>query len=1036
MAGILKSRWLWAAAAAAALLGLYAFLGFRVAPGLLRSQLISQVRATYGRELAIGEVRVHPFKLQLEVRDVSFPDLDRQPMLALRRLFVDFEVASLWRGAWVFRDLSIDGPAVRAVLRADGALNLADLQPPPAPGEPAAAPGAPPALPSLWIESLSIRDGRVQYVEIAGRRRAFVREFSPVGFTLRDFRTTPEGGAFGLSARTGDDERFEWVGRFALAPVLASEGEFSIAGLRAAGVAEFLGDALPFDVSAGTIELAGRYRLSLGAAAELEASIPALSLASAALRARGVAEDWITVPSLQVAGTRLRWPGQALSIDAVTVRGLQARAWLDADGTVNLQRLFAVPPGPGATATAPASGAVPETRSDGSRPWTVAIGKVEVLEAAFDVEDRRAGARRAFRLAPLDLRVQDASLDLSRALPVSLDARVDDHATLRVSGQVVPQPLAAQLDVSLAQARMQMLQPFVLPVADLTIRGGTLGVTGRLRLDPPERDRPWLGFAGDVTIDGFASVDNTLRKDLVSFRRLELRRLRYTMAPDALDIDRIRVLAPYARVIISPEQVLNLSAVLDPAGAAAQVAARRAIAAARAAETPAARRARERDERRAARARQQVARRDARRGVVAAPEAPRAEESGMPIRIREVRIDGGRMNFSDLNVRPNFSAEILDLGGTITGLSSAFSSRASIDLKGRLDEFSPVTIGGTIQPFAFDRFTDVSMKFENISLPVLNPYSGQLAGYNIAKGKLTTELRYQVERRRLNAAHRIRIDQLEWGEATANRGEATLPVKFATSLLKDRNGVIQLDVPVTGTLDDPRLRIGPIVWQVIKNLIVKAVTAPFALLGALFAGAEDAQFVDFAPGSSELDAATLGRLDALAKGLAEKPAVSLDVPIGAAAALDAPALAERRYLAERDAALVGELRRKGGDAGPLPPFDSLPARQRIAVLRGTIAALGGEPPPLPEARAVAEGNSRAEARAQAEAAAIELLEKAARARAVPQPGELEALARARAAAIQRALLSGGTLEPSRVFLLASGKVGEQGGKVRVELGLK
>ena len=218
-----------------------------------------------------------------------------------------------------------------------------------------------------------------------------------------------------------------------------------------------------------------------------------------------------------------------------------------------------------------------------------------------------------------------------------------------------------------------------------------------------------------------------------------------------------------------------------------------------------------------------------------------------------------------------------------------------MDLKGAVGEFSPVTISGEIQPFAFERYTDIDLRFENISLPIFNPYSGQLAGYSIAKGKLTTDLHYLIQDRKLDAQHKIRIDQLEWGEETAAKGEATLPVKFATALLKDRNGVIELDVPVTGSIDDPKFRIGPIVWQVIKNILVKAVTAPFALLGSLFAGAEEAQFVDFAPGSATLDPASAGRLAALSKSLVEKPAIKLDVPIGALADIDGPALAARAY---------------------------------------------------------------------------------------------------------------------------------------------
>jgi hypothetical protein len=300
------------------------------------------------------------------------------------------------------------------------------------------------------------------------------------------------------------------------------------------------------------------------------------------------------------------------------------------------------------------------------------------------------------------------------------------------------------------------------------------------------------------------------------------------MAPDVVRIDRVLVQQPYARVIISQERVVNIAAVLDPQGTAAALAERRAAAATEAARTPAERRRVEREQKAADKAAAK-ARKSGTAAVAAPPAAPAAET--LPIRIREVRIEHGRMNFSDYFVEPDFSADVQDLSGTVTGLSSAPDSKAAIALKGKLEEFSPVSIEGEIQPFDFGRHSDLGLRFENISLPIFNPYSGPVAGYNIAKGKLTTVLHYRIENRQLDAQHNIRIDQLEWGEATESQGEATLPVRFATALLKDRNGVITLDVPVGGTLDDPTFRIGPIVWQVIKNIIVKAVTAPFALLG-------------------------------------------------------------------------------------------------------------------------------------------------------------------------------------------------------------
>jgi uncharacterized protein involved in outer membrane biogenesis len=1003
---ILKSKPFIAFAIIAALLGLYALLGFKVAPGIVRDQATGFVRENYGRELQVGEVRVQPFKLQLEVRDLALPDTDARTMLGFARLFVDFELASLWERAFVFKDVTLEAPVARAVVRPDGSLNLGDLALPEDPEE-ADAP-----LPSVWIQSLAVERGTITFID-AARTTPFERTFDPVGFGLQDFRTTPEGGDFRFTARSEADEAFDWQGRFALEPRIASQGQFQIAGLRAPGVAEFLGDMLPFQLTDGSIHLAGSYQVSLGEQLELGLQLPQIELAELGLRARGADADWVRIPTLTLSDTTVAMPARSVTLGKVAIAGLQAQAWISPDGTVNLQQLFAT--------TAPAAEPAPPAATEpatGDRPWTVAVGSVEVKDASIDFEDRMAEPAKKFALAPVNLRVDDASLDLARPLPVTLDALINGHARFEAAGTLTPEPLAADLDVKLAKARMQILQPYVLPVADLTINGGELGVAGKVRLAPPGGQRPELTFDGDVTIDGFRSVDNSLKEDLINFERLHLQALSYTMAPDALSIDRVQLRKPYARVIISQEQVLNIAAVLDPQGTAAALAERRAAAAADAARTPAERRALEREQKVADKAAAK-ARKSGEVPAAPPPSAPAPET--LPIRVREVRIERGRMNFSDFFVEPDFAADVQDLSGTITGLSSAPHSKAAVALEGKLEEFSPVSIEGDIQPFDFGRHTDLGLRFENIALPIFNPYSGPVAGYNIAKGKLTTVLHYRIENRQLDAQHNIRIDQLEWGEATESQGEATLPVKFATSLLKDRDGVINLDVPVGGTLDDPTFRIGPIVWQIIKNIIVKAVTAPFALLGALFEGAEEAQFVDFAPGEASLDPATAGRLAALAKSLAEKPQLKLDVPIGVVAEIDGPALAERAFRAA---------------LGTEPAFETLEPKRQIEVLSALVRKQTGAEPAIPEPPPPPEGTSRTEAKALRQQAAIESLTAAARAGVVVPETELARLAEERAAAIERALLAEGVLEPTRVFKVREGKVGTEAGRVRFELGLQ
>jgi hypothetical protein len=243
-------------------------------------------------------------------------------------------------------------------------------------------------------------------------------------------------------------------------------------------------------------------------------------------------------------------------------------------------------------------------------------------------------------------------------------------------------------------------------------------------------------------------------------------------------------------------------------------------------------------------------------------------------------------------------------------------------------------------------------------------------------------------------------------------------------------------VPVGGTLDDPTFRIGPIIWQVIKNIIVKAVTAPFSLLGSLFAGAEEAQFIDFAPGGAALDAATAERLGALAKSLVEKPELKLDVPIGALAELDQPALKERAYLAALEGAAAAHFAKKAKQGEPVPSYAALEADKKIDVLTELVKQQTGAAPQVPESPEPPEGTPRAEAKALRQAAAVEYLETAARGGVSVPDTELARLAEERASAIERALLGGGTLDPTRVFKVREGKVSANEGKVRFQLGLK
>ena len=344
-----------------------------------------------------------------------------------------------------------------------------------------------------------------------------------------------------------------------------------------------------------------------------------------------------------------------------------------------------------------------------------------------------------------------------------------------------------------------------------------------------------------------------------------------------------------------------------------------------------------------------------------------------------------------------------------------------------MDRFSPVTIRGDVNPLAAETFLDMAMTFRNVELASFTPYSGRFAGYSIRQGKLSVDLNYKVNDRQLDADHRFVINQLELGDKVESPDSVGLPLKLAVALLKDRNGVIDLDLPVTGDLDDPQFRIGPIVWKVLVNLLTKAVTAPFALLGSLFGGGEEINLIGFTAGDPSLDAAGQEKVATLAKALTERPGLQLNVPAVFNRDADEPALREAGLQARVVAARRAELtaKKQPVDAVTFASVSAEPeAYQRLltAIYRQEFGKDAPLPEPPPEATDPA--------------ARIALLEDGLRQRVPVSDAGFFALAKARAEAVQTVLLTDTGIDPGRVFLTAPAGGREDPAGVVMELALQ
>jgi outer membrane protein OmpA-like peptidoglycan-associated protein len=211
------------------------------------------------------------------------------------------------------------------------------------------------------------------------------------------------------------------------------------------------------------------------------------------------------------------------------------------------------------------------------------------------------------------------------------------------------------------------------------------------------------------------------------------------------------------------------------------------------------------------------------------------------------------------------------LAGEIGPLSSdAPQSWTQIALKGSVNQSGHLDVSGRMMPLIRPLHLEIGLHFRNIELPTLNPYAAQFAGYRIDQGKLDLELQYALDQGRIEGSNRARIDQIVLGPQVRTEGVPDLPLRLAIDILRNDAGVIELDVPVHGDLNNPDLTIRDIVFKALEGALRNVLESPFQLLASLFGGnTEVLRHIGFAPGSAQLSEHDQQKLKKIAQLLSD-----------------------------------------------------------------------------------------------------------------------------------------------------------------------
>ncbi|HJU83739.1 MAG TPA: DUF748 domain-containing protein, partial [Holophagaceae bacterium] len=844
--------------------------------------------------------------------------------------------ATVFRKEVAFQEVTLQQFHGRVALLKDGALNFSDIL--------KSFQGGPPAPPSpegehreLRIDRLRVEGARIGFSDLS-RATPFDTMVGPIGIALDGFRTERDANSpYSFQGRTEAGERFGWKGSLSVDP-LKSAGTLSLESLQLPKYAPYYQDLVGFELREGRATVKADYQFEwTGSRHQVLLTDASLMLQALKLAEASRPDPALDLPDLRAEGIHWDLLENDARVDRIAAEGGRVRLRLAKDGALNLGGPF--------WSRGPA-----KPREPDAKPFKLALGAVALRQVALDFEDQSPREPVRVALDPLDLELDGFSLDPAQAAQARLDAKVG-KGRLQAEGPIHLLKAAGDLRVKAEGLDLAPFDPYLAPFVDARLNRATLGLDGRAAFAFEGRTTDHVAYAGGAQLANLEAMDLRDSEPFIRWKLLRFDGLDYRSDRPALKLKGAEWTAPEGRLVIAADGTTNVARALRL-------------------EQP-----------------------KAPTGAVLAP-TPVAP-SGKPafaLSVGRIGITQGRLSYIDRSVQPSAALLLSDLEGRYLGLSTDPNAQSDIQIHGKAGGLAPLQIEGLTMPLRQDLDTDAKLTIDGAELTDFGPYAMKYLGWTIQKGKLDVDAKVRIQQRKLEANVLAKLDQFYLGEKVESPDATHLPVKLALAILRDRKGVIDIDLPIEGSLDDPEFRVGRIIWHAIGNVLTKIVASPFTLLSKLFGGGtEDLSSVDFLPGSAEPSAEARTKAGILAKSLNGRPELKLEVE--GAADPGADGLAFKR---ERVARLLRELKAKAKKADPETVTVEAGEREKLL----TAAFEAAFPPPKGSKAALPPP-------AEMEQRLVDA-----------QPLDAEALADLadrRAKAMIPLILAGGQVEPDRVF---------------------
>ena len=807
--------------------------GFFIAPPLMKPYIMKKMSEALHRKASIEKISINPYAVSITLKKFSLEDPGKpKAFVAFDELYVNADLmSSLFRRALILKQITLTNPYVGISRKPEGSYNFSDLLP-----KDEAKPDKEDKPFLFSLNNIQIINGNIDFEDAPKKTNHTVRELNVSVPFISNIEYHLEKYVEPKFSTNINNNKFELAGK--TQPFLTSRATSFDINIQDIDIPYYL-NYVPAKMNCQLKSARLDTNIKLNFIVNEDKS-PALTLNGNVVLRDVILDDLknnkiLHLPSLNVNMTSVEPFVSNIHLARIAIESPELVIRRDKEGEINLLNLTKkqaekLPQKEAAAASKKKSG------------FKFRVDDVLLYKADIIYMDSQPSDPVKLHFSPLSFKAANLSTEKGATGKVELEGILNKKGEFKDRVTLTLEPLSVDVQSDWKNIGIRAFQPYFTDKVKMDITRGTISSTGNFSLSRNKKNELVIKCTGSVSVSNLAALDKAQSNDFLKFKRLSLDKIKFGYNPFSLSINTISLADFYTRIIINPDASLNVQDIFGDNQASKETAIKK----------------------------------EEKKPVTAETKKKDNQETA-DIKIGKVVFKNGHIDFSDNNIQPNYSANMFNLTGSVTGLSSKEFSRADVALKGNLGYGSPIEIAGKINPLAKDLFVDLKVGFKDIELSPITPYSNKFLGYPITKGKLTFNVSYLIDKRKLDSQNKVLIDQLTFGEKVESPQAVKAPVTLAATLLTDRNGQINLDLPVSGSLDDPKFKVWSVIWQIIVNLITKAVTSPFALLSSLTGGGEELSFIEFDYGSAVISAEETKKISMIGKALNDRPNIKLDI---------------------------------------------------------------------------------------------------------------------------------------------------------------